>query len=133
MLPLQAEAVRYFPLVDRLALGLDVGTRLYPRLSLELHLDQQPSQDRRWERLLARLHTAGLCTADQLAALLAWEGQLSPHQTPIPFPIRWRLRAGLMGQKLALVRGLSHLKIVYQAGQAPHLKAYFGYKAVLGN
>lgn len=100
-------------IVDRIVLQLDVGSRVSPRIGLETYFREfsQPRNDPRWAALLGHCVASALCTRDKRDALLAFPGQ-SYHLLALP---------------VVLARGLSHLKLVYQADRPPRAKAYYGF------
>jgi hypothetical protein len=109
-------------LVDSLCLHLDIGEVVYPRIGIELLYDRlqawkrQPSKEIRWFDLFDRLVEGGLCTPEKRSALLAWPGYLPiSHSSP-----ELEVNEGL------LLRGLQHIKLVFDQNQPPAAKAYFG-------
>ncbi len=102
----------------RTLLSFDVGDEVEGRIGWECSYRRLPSREPGWAELLARFRAAGLATAAQAAALLAWPGYDSLW-TAAP---RWPL--GLAQAGTFAVRCLSHLKLVCEPDRAPAAKAY---------
>jgi hypothetical protein len=102
----------------RTLLSFDVGDEVAGRIGWECSYRRLPSREPGWAELLARFRAAGLATAAQGAALLAWPGYDSLW-TAAP---RWPL--GLVQAGTFAVRCLSHLKLVSEPGRPPAAKAY---------
>jgi len=102
----------------RTLLSFDVGDEVAGRIGWECSYRRLPSREPGWAELLARFQAAGLATAAQAAALLAWPGYDSLW-TAAP---RWPL--GLAHAGTFAVRCLSHLKLVSEPGRPPAAKAY---------
>ena len=106
--------------VDRPHLSFDLdpisgGARVGERIGLELGFRRQPDREPGWDRLLDRLERAGLCTAEQRRALLAWCGSEHLRSAGDRWP------TGARGHCLCC---LSHLKLVLRHGAALEAKAY---------
>jgi hypothetical protein len=102
-------------------LSFDIGAtgEVLPRIGLEGAFPRQPSREPRWAELLGRWVEMGLCSPEKRDAVLAWPGQDSFWTAPD----RWPVEAGVGG---LLVRFLSHLKVVGEAGRPAQVKAYLG-------
>jgi hypothetical protein len=100
-----------FPVL--MALGLDVGPAILPRIGVEYYpeWERRPWIDPRWMALLDHLVAAGLCTPQKRDALLAWPGRTYARFLWIS----------------TVLRGLNHVKLVYQPGTSLCAKAYFGF------
>ena len=112
-----AAFVRDFrPHADFVGLHFDVGEMVYPHAGVEPGFSasswsRQPHREPRWTGQFDVLSKAHLITLQQRAAMLAWPG----YQ---------RLR--ISGQDTAVLRGLSHLKVVLRSGGTADAKGYFG-------
>jgi hypothetical protein len=96
----------------RLALSIDVGEEIEPRIGIEcyLHTGNRTRIEGRWVELLDLLVARGICHPDKRDGLLTWPGQtLMRYLVPITF-----------------ARCLNHLKLIYRPGQPVQAKAYFG-------
>lgn len=99
--------------VDSVYLDVDVGSVVSPKIGIECYIDhsRQPKIHPRWHTFLDYLVEHGMCTQDKRDALLVWPGytyqQLIWHSV--------------------LMRGLNHIKIVFQPGGQFEAKAYFGF------
>jgi hypothetical protein len=117
------------PLVDRVALCLDVGVGIKPELGFECSLDGQPPANPRWATLMRALVDRGWCSPAKSEALLEWPGLTTPANAAAPWPaelIRSELLRG-SDQLTAFERQLSHVKLTLGRGPQPEAKAYFGY------
>jgi len=108
----EAIAAALQPYVDGILLDIDVGARLYPRIGLEgIYLTRYlPCVDGRWQALLDHLVAQGLCSPPTRDVLLAYCGY------NLAQPLHRRI----------YVRGLNHIKLVYQPGLPLAAKVYFG-------
>lgn len=97
----------------QMALGLDVGPVILPRIGVEYYpeWERRPWLDPRWTALLDHLVAAGLCTPQKHDTLLAWPGRTYAR-------FLWTS---------TFLRGLNHVKLVYQPGSPLSAKAYFGF------
>lgn len=98
-------------------LALDVSEEVEPRFGIDCSFPRLPHRDGRWRGLLDGLVGAGLCRAEEREALLAWTG----YDTFRTGFAHWPPSAGL---GCAVVRGLSHVKLVSVPGRPPEAKAY---------
>jgi len=113
-----------------LAVCLDVGEDVGPRVGLEALFDDQPPNEPRWSHLLDELVGRAVCTPAKRAALLRWPGFTFPYDVDGDWP------ADLVLSSLrrpadhftSFERRLGHIKIVYRPGGALEAKAYFGYE-----
>jgi hypothetical protein len=121
--PGQIDGIRAYvdsmaPHADFVALHLDVGEQVYPRMGIEPGFTagpwaRQPHLEPRWHGQLDVLVRLGLCTPHERDELLAWVGYQTGPAT------------GVLHDQV-LLRGLSHLKIAAHPGSAPQGKAYLG-------
>ncbi|WP_099068204.1 prenyltransferase/squalene oxidase repeat-containing protein [Nostoc linckia] len=98
--------------VDGIILDLDIGEQIYPRIGIEgIFLTRyQACVNGQWESLLDYLTSQGLCAKETKDALLKYSGySLVKH----------------LGDRI-YVRGLNHIKLIYQSGQPLASKIYFG-------
>lgn len=119
--PAQIEGIRdhvdaLAPHADFVALHLDVGEQVYPRMGIEPGFKagpwaRQPHLEPRWHGQFDALVRRGLCTPRERDELLAWVGYQAGAADP-------------RGQ--VVLRGLSHLKIAAHSGGDPQAKAYIG-------
>lgn len=114
--------------VERLALSLDVGAAVQPRVGVECHLAESlhEADTARWTLLLDSLVEHGLCLPAKREALLDWLGHTHLRSRPESLPGNLRaLRARLGPEPLPVfLRRINHLKLVLQPGQPPEAKAY---------
>ncbi|MFN6535642.1 MAG: prenyltransferase/squalene oxidase repeat-containing protein [Nostoc sp. EkiNYC01] len=98
--------------VDGIILDLDIGEQIYPRIGIEgIFLTRyQACVNGQWESLLDYLTSQGLCAKETRDALLKYSG----------YSLVKRL-----GDRI-YVRGLNHIKLIYQSGQPLTSKIYFG-------
>jgi hypothetical protein len=98
--------------VDGIILDIDVGERIYPRIGIEgFYLTRYLAcVNGQWQSLLDHLVARGLCSPPTRDALLAYIGY------NLAQPLHRRI----------YVRGLNHVKLVYQPGQPLAAKIYFG-------
>lgn len=116
------------PGVERIALGLDVGARVLPRLGVECHLAEslQEADTARWSSLLGELEVRGVCLPDKRRALLDWVGHTHLRARPEALPAHLRAQSAALGPQAlpVFLRRINHVKLVFQPGQPPEAKAY---------
>jgi len=112
--PEMGEALALAAGADDLALAIDVGEDVGPRVGLELYT--LTGSDDRLDRLLGRLEGAGLCSADQRRRLLAYRGKDLEEEGREP------------SDPVLVARALSHLKLVTAPGAPLRAKAYLAVK-----
>lgn len=113
---LMAVIEAFRPHADFVGLHIDVGETVFPHIGVEPGFeagswDRQPHREPRWHGQFDALSEAGLLTDDKRRAMLAWVG----HD-----------RVEIGGRDFALLRGISHLKVVLRADGRSDAKAYFG-------
>ena len=113
-----AEIVPWFEGVERLHLSIDVAEEVLPRIGIEGSFPRQPKREPRWQELLTRLETRGLCSPAKRDAALAWSGYDSFWTRPESWPI------AEIGPRGFCIRALSHVKVVCRPDRAPEAKAY---------
>ncbi len=97
-----------------IALDVDVGERVSPKIGIECYLDdrRRARVEPGWTAFLDHLVAQGMCTAAKRDALLAWPG--TQHTSQFIWPS-------------VFIRGLNHIKLVYQPGRPLEAKAYWGF------
>ncbi len=114
--------------VDRVALAIDVGDAVRPKIGLECSFagNRQPRREPRWDAFLDSLVLNGLCTSDKREALLAYPGYVDEATRDMPWPAALRQASQLLGGRSlsTFVRSLHHVKIVYRPGDPLEAKAY---------
>jgi len=113
-----AEIAPWFEGVERLHLSIDVAEEVLPRIGIEGSFPRQPKREPRWQELLTRLETRGLCSPAKRDAALAWSGYDSFWTRPESWPI------AEIGPRGFCIRALSHVKVVCRPDRAPEAKAY---------
>jgi hypothetical protein len=100
----------------RLALGIDVGEAIMPRIGIEcyLHNGHRTRIEGHWIEFLDLLVACGMCCPDKRDALLLWPGQTTAR---FLWPVTFAL-------------GLNHIKLIYQPSCPLQAKAYFGFACV---
>jgi hypothetical protein len=98
--------------VDGIILAIDVGEQVHPRIGIEgvYHTLYTACVNGQWRSLLDHLIAEDLCTPEIRDAFLGFVGYTL---------------AKTLYRRIYL-RGLSHVKLEYQAGRAPSAKVYFG-------
>ena len=114
--PALAEIAPLFEGIERPHLSFDIGAEILPRIGLEGSFAQQ--RDPRWRELFTRLVERGLCTPEEMEAILGWPGYDTFWTAAADWPLE---RASLSG---FCVRSLSHVKVVAQPGRPPEAKVY---------
>jgi hypothetical protein len=124
------------PLTDRVALALDVGERVHPKVGLECYVDalSLAGFQRRWTPLLNHFVERGLCRPEKRDAVLGWAGLSNHREAPERWPHNLRQAAEAQGPTVASVfmRYLNHVKLVFQPGAPLEAKAYPGFKHLWG-
>ena len=116
------------PLADRFVLGFDITPKgIGPRLGLECSFQTDGyHQEPRWAAFLDYLVCKGLCLPEKRDALLrfpgvesngAWDGSVMRPLASVSHTLPDLLSS-------AIVRYISHIKIVYENGKAFEAKAY---------
>ncbi|MBN1219837.1 MAG: hypothetical protein JXM69_12990 [Anaerolineae bacterium] len=113
--------------VDIIMLDLDVGPAVLPKIGLECYFNtyRQPAREPRWPRFLAHLVETGLCCPAKRDGLLAYPGWVQPDSRQANWPDHLAPSPLLAGcYQTVFIRGVHHIKIVYQPGQPCQAKAY---------
>ncbi|MFC1975630.1 hypothetical protein ACFLXQ_04470 [Chloroflexota bacterium] len=113
-------------LVDTIVLDIDVGQTLLPKIGLECYLKNQPSSQDRWHVFLDYLVEQGLCCPDKREGLLAYPGYVREKTQQPHWPDHLRTMSNLLGDhyESIFVKGIHHLKVVYQPDCLLQVKAY---------
>jgi hypothetical protein len=122
--PVLAEIAPLFEGIERPHLAFDLGAEILPRIGLEGSFAQQ--RDPRWRMLFTRLVDRGLCTPEEMDAILAWPGYDTFWTAAADWPLE---QAGVRG---FCVRNLSHVKVVAQPGRPPEAKIYLLVSSLAG-
>jgi hypothetical protein len=114
--------------VERMALSLDVGAAVLPKVGVECHLAESLHEPdaARWTALLDSLVERGLCLPAKREALVGWLGHTHLRSRPEALPANLRALSASLGQRAlpVFLRRINHLKLVLQPGQPPEAKAY---------
>jgi hypothetical protein len=113
--------------VDVIMLDLDVGPAVLPKIGLECYFNtyRQPVREPRWSRFLAHLVETGLCCSAKRDGLFAYPGWVQPDSRQANWPnhlVPSPLLAGCY--QTVFIKGVHHIKIVYQPEQLWLAKAY---------
>ena len=113
-------------MADRFVLSFDVNEDgIGSRVGIELSFDSKVFQkETRWNRLLDYLVKKGLCLSEKRDALLKYPGSEKEFNSGIMEPLK--AVSGNLNTIFSstIVRYISHIKIVYQPGEALEAKAY---------
>lgn len=119
------------PAADPVAVSLDVGARVRPRIGLE-YFPESGESGAGWGELLEHLTGRGLCRPDEAEALLAWPGRIHPPDAGGDWP--WTLVVDSIlepARRFSVIeRRLNHVKVVCRPGSPPSAKAYLGFGAL---
>ncbi len=110
---LQEALGRGSPLLDTLALELDVGEEVRPGVSLDCYVRPGPDHSQRLWRFLEALEGWGLCSAEQRAGLMAFPGVIHQGAAPEAWPGHLRGDAPFVppGAVSTFVRRLHHVSL----------------------
>jgi len=114
---------------DLIFLSIDVGSRVGPRLGLELKYHKHFVEfDPRWERLLSAFVASGLCAPKQKDALLHWSG-ITRESSSVCWPEHLKGASEWFGNEFepVIVRAINHAKIVIDEGAIATAKVYYGF------
>ena len=115
-------------LVDSIAIALDVGAFVFPRVGIEcgiferdLHVSRQ-----RWEKLFNHLVDHDLCTPAKRDALVEWIGRSAERNNPDIWPPNLREVSDFLGPtaQSGFARRMSHIKLVVHPYGDIEVKAY---------
>lgn len=126
--PLELLLPELSDLSDFVSLSFDVGETVKSRIGLECFLSRQPKYDHRWSLLLDRLVDFDLCCSGKRDALLSWPGYTYERHAlseaiSATGNSSWNnpfLNSG------ALIREISHLKVLFSPDSHLEAKAYLG-------
>ena len=113
---------RHCALFDNISLTFDVGEQIGERVGLECYFTKkaQPAKEPRWQRVMEELTESGLCLPSKAQAFLAYPRAVDLFPTLTESSDR-----GVLDRfPIAIMRGLHHLKIVYNPGGRPQAKGY---------
>jgi hypothetical protein len=113
--------------VERIDLDLDVGEAgVSAKIGLECYLTLQPKYEPRWISFLDYLVKVGLCLPQKREALLTYPGYVREKNHRHEWPSHLLKLSGFLGQnhENVFMRGLHHIKVVYQSEKAIEAKAY---------
>ncbi|NEQ55649.1 MAG: hypothetical protein F6K11_36990, partial [Leptolyngbya sp. SIO3F4] len=115
-------------LVDSVALAIDVGKDIYPKIGLECSFSSTFNQYR-WQIFLDYLVEESICTRDQKSALLNWSGLIQKEDFPDLWPDELSFGDTFLGSKTLSViwRRINHVKIVYEPKKPIAAKAYLAF------
>ena len=123
--PLEQLLAELATLTDFVCLSFDAGDRVMPRLGFECYLSKQPKHERRWRLLLERLVEMNLCSGPRKDAVLSWPGYTRERTTASPVNSKegssWN---NPFLNPVALIRKISHLKILYDSHARLEAKVY---------
>jgi hypothetical protein len=122
--PSLAEIAPIFEGIERPHLSFDIGAEILPRVGLEGSFAHQ--REPRWTELFTCLVVRGLCTPEEMEAILAWPGYDTFWTAAADWPLE---QAGVRG---FCVRTLSHVKVVAQPGRPPEAKVYLLVSSLAG-
>jgi hypothetical protein len=112
---------------DRIDLDLDVGeTGVAGKIGLECYLALQPKFQPRWISFLDYLVQVGLCLPQKREALLTYPGYVreKSHQELMPSHLLKLSQFLGPNHENVFMRGLHHIKVVYECDRATEAKAY---------
>lgn len=112
---------------ERIDLDIDIGeTGIAPKIGLECYLTFQPKLQPKWSEFLQYLVTHELCLPEKQEALLDYPGFVREKTHRDQFPAHLLNLSKFLGNcsEVVFMRGLHHIKVVYQADRAIEAKAY---------
>jgi len=114
---------------EHVAVSLDVGAKIFPRVGLEYYPGPLDTDLPLWTSALDALVGAGLCSETKRDALLRWPGYIEPVETEDPWPSSLLVDSLLNrpDRFMVLARRLTFLKLVCRPDAEPEAKAYFGF------
>ncbi|QRO02009.1 hypothetical protein JRI60_24835 [Archangium violaceum] len=125
---LEAMLARVSGQVERMALSLDVGTAVLPKVGVECHLAESlyEPDTARWASLLDSLVELGLCLPAKREALVAWLGHTQLRSCPEALPGNLRVLSDSPDPQTlpVFLRRINHIKLVLPPGQPIEAKAY---------
>lgn len=110
--PLEAIIASLHPYVDGIILDIDIGEQIHPKIGIEgIFLTRYLAcVNGQWQALLDHLVSQNLCSPEKRNALLSYSGYT------LSKPLHQRV----------YVRGLNHIKLIYDPEQPLAAKIYFG-------
>ncbi|WGV27159.1 hypothetical protein [Halotia branconii] len=113
--------------VERIDLDLDIGEAgVAAKIGLECYLTLQPKYEPRWRAFLDYLVKVGLCFPQKQEALLTYPGYVREKNHQNYWPSHLLKLSQFLGQnhENVFMRGLHHIKVVYQSERTIEAKAY---------
>ncbi|MBD2387082.1 hypothetical protein [Cylindrospermum sp. FACHB-282] len=113
-------------LVTRIDLDLDIGEVISPKIGLECYFEKQPKQEPKWQLFLDYLVDVGLCISEKRDALLEYPGYIRENSNQDLFPSNLLKISRIMGPQYEWIflKGLHHIKVVFQSSESLQAKAY---------
>lgn len=118
---------RYEPLFDFLALDLDVGDAIGPKIGLEFYL-QSRHDPAAWAPLFESLISEGLCLPEKREQLMAWTGFSNAYTDADIWPKQLQIPEE-EGHYL-FIRRFNHVKLSFHTGEPVKAKAYIALQRV---
>ena len=118
------------PLADpSVILSIDLAETVGPRIGVEFYVRSGTDDDRRWRTLFACLAERGLASPRKMDAILAWPGVTEQGRAGSLWADDLALGDALFYGSAAsvFVRSINHIKVAYQPGHAPEVKAYLAF------
>ena len=116
------------PWYDSLALHLDVGEEILPKIGIECKFLKRrgPDLEPHWHDFLGFLTERGLCVSEKRDALLAFPGYAPTDPDLSPLPLKLLADRLAMIYRSFFVRTIYHIKLVYNEKQEWEAKGYLG-------
>lgn len=111
---------------ERVDLDLDLGDEVGPRIGLECYPGSDDAVAARLSALTDWLLARELCSTQQAAALVRYQGLTHPRAVSTPWPASWLTVARARGDayESCVCRWVHHVKLVFEAGAPRAAKAY---------
>lgn len=117
---------------ERVDLDLDLGDEIGPRIGLECYPGSDDAVAARLSALTDWLVARELCSTQQAAALVRYQGLTHPRAVSTPWPASWLAVARARGDEYesCVCRWVHHVKLVFEAGAPRAAKAYLAVEHV---
>jgi len=119
-------------IVDDVALNISVEDIVHSKIGLECYIKEYSKDSPKWQAFFNFLIQNQLCTIEKVNALNEWIGYSDEKSHRELWPDSFKMGASFVYPRLrsTIVRGLHHVKIVYQPGKSLDIKAYlwFGHR-----
>lgn len=111
---------------ERVDLDLDLGDEVGPRIGLECYPGSDDAVAARLSALTDWLVARELCSTQQAAALVRYQGLTHPRAVSTPWPASWLRVARARGEtyESCVCRWVHHVKLVFEDGAPRAAKAY---------